>query len=213
MRILGLNYIFRKRQMAKLSKFKNYMSMTKPVKVINRFKKDEEGVTAVEFAIVGGPFFLLVFAIIESSLLFFANQYLETVVDDIARLYRTGQLANITTATGLRQEMCSRINGLFDCHRLFISLDTEDKFIDLPLPPIANDASNINSDGNFEPIERFDPNICPTQIVQLTASYEWPIYANYSAPLVSEGLNDNALIGVTAVVRTENFDQIPGTTC
>ena len=187
--------------------------MTKPVKVINRFKKDEAGVTAVEFAIVGGPFFLLVFAIIESALLFFANQYLETVVDDVARLYRTGQVANISTATKLEDEMCARIKGLFDCRRIFISLDTADEFINLPQPPVASNSSNINEDGAFEPEERFDPNICPLQVVQFTASYEWPIYANYSAPLVSEGLNDNALISVTAVVRTEGFEQIPGTTC
>lgn len=199
--------------MSKLSKFTNYMSMTKPVKVINRFKKDEDGVTAVEFAIVGGPFFLLIFAIIESSLLFFANQYLETVVDDVTRLYRTGQISDISTAPKLKEEMCRRIKGLFNCNRIFINLDTADKFIDLPPPPTANNSANINTDGDFEPEERFDPDICPKQVVQFTASYEWPIYANYAAPLISEGLNDNALISVTAVVRTEDFDPLPGTTC
>lgn len=199
--------------MVQQSKFKNYLTMTKPVKVINRFKKDEDGVTAVEFAIVGGPFFLLVFAIIESSLLFFANQYLETVVDDVTRLYRTGQIADISTAPKLKQEMCRRIKGLFDCNKIFISLDTADQFSELPPPPTANNASNVNSDGDFEPPENFDPNICPLQVIQFTASYEWPIYANYAAPLVADGLNDNALISVTAVVRTEDFPQTPGTTC
>jgi len=199
--------------MGKLSKFKDYLAMTKPVKVINRFSKDEDGVTAVEFAIVGGPFFLLVFAIIESSLLFFANQYLETVVDDVTRLYRTGQVANISTAPKLKEEMCRRIKGLFNCNKIFINLDTADKFVDLPPPPKANNTSNISSDGSFAPPENFDNNICPLQIVQFTASYEWPIYANYSAPLVSDGLNNNALISATAVVRTEDFDQIAGTSC
>ncbi len=199
--------------MAKLSKFKNYLAMTKPVKVINRFKKDEDGVTAVEFAIVGGPFFLLVFAIIESSLLFFANQYLETVVDDVTRLYRTGQVADINTAPKLKEEMCRRIKGLFDCNKIFISVDTADQFSELPPPPTPNNGSNVNSDGDFEPPENFDPDICPLQVIQFTASYEWPIYANYSAPLVADGLNDNALISVTAVVRTEDFPQTPGTTC
>lgn len=199
--------------MGKLSTFKNYLAMTKPVKVINRFSKNEDGVTAVEFAIVGGPFFLLVFAIIESSLLFFATQYLETVVDDVTRLYRTGQVANIATADKLKDEMCSRIKGLFNCNKIFINLDTADQFSELPLPPTTNNTSNVNKDGDFEPEENFEPNICPLQVLQFTASYEWPIYANYSAPLVSDGLNNNALISVTAVVRTEDFPQIAGTTC
>jgi len=199
--------------MGKLSNFKDYMSMTKPVKVINRFHKDEDGVTAVEFALVGGPFFLLIFGIIESSLLFFANQYLETVVDDVTRLYRTGQVANLLTAAELEEEMCDRITALFDCDRIFISLDTAPRFADLPPPPVGSDTANINAQGGFEPVQRFDPNICPLQIVLITTSYEWPIYTNYASPLVADGLNNNALISATAVVRTENFEQLPGTVC
>lgn len=189
------------------------MSVTKPIKVINRFHKDENGVTAVEFALVGGPFFLLIFGIIESAILFFANQYLETVIDDVARLYRTGQVVNLLTAEELEEEMCARIKGLFDCNKIFISLDTAERFADLPPPPTANNAANINAQGSFEPVQRFDSNICPLQIVLITASYEWPIYTNYAAPLIAEGLNDNALISATAVARTEDFDQLPGTVC
>ena len=222
--------------MGKLSKFKNYISMTKPVKVIKRFQKDEQGVTAVEFAFVGPPFFLLIFAIIESSMLFFANQYIETVVDDVARLYRTGRVISgispsgqpegIITEQGLRDEMCDRIVALFDCNRIFINLDSADRFIDLPLPPLADNSNNINAQGAFQPEERFEQNICPKQIIQLTATYEWPIYANYAAPLISDYApadnpdqnapqleNNNAVISATAVVRTEDFDQIDGTIC
>jgi hypothetical protein len=178
---------------------------------VKRFKKNEEGTTAVEFAIIGGPFFLLIFAIIETSLLFFANQYLETVIDDVARLYRTGQIANIDTKAKLRTEICSRIVALFTCSDLKFHVDAAPKFSGLedPLDPSAH----LDADGNFDPPERFPPNLCPNQVLELTASYEWPIYANYSAPLVASGLNDNAFINVTAVVRTEGFPKPPGFTC
>ena len=200
--------------MSKLSEFKNFISMPQPIKVVNRFKKDEEGATAVEFAIVGGPFFLLVFAIIESSLLFFANQYLETVVDDVARLYRTGRTGDVATAAKLKEEMCDRIVALFNCNRIITHVDVAEKFTDLPPPPQSNNVSNLDGDGNYAPPERFDDAaVCPGQVVQFTASYEWPIYTNYAAPLVSEGLNNNALINVTAVVRTEEFQAPPGVTC
>ena len=188
-----------------VSKYKKFVAMSRSAKVVNRFSKNEEGATAVEFAIVGGPFFLLVFAIIETSLLFFANQYLETIVDDVTRLYRTGQIANISTTQDLRKEMCRRIVAVFDCNKIILHVDTAPRFSDLPPPPVSNNAANLDADGNYAPPERFPPVICPLQIIQFTASYEWPIYANYSAPLVSEGLNDNALLNVTAVVRTENF--------
>ncbi len=197
--------------MSMISNFKNLMTMCQPPKVVRRFNANEEGTTAVEFAIIGGPFFLLIFAIIETSLLFFANQYLETVVDDITRLYRTGQISNISTKEDLKDEMCSRIVALFDCTNIKIHVDTAAKFSDLPPPPVASDHLDIN--GSYDPPERLPTDICPNQVLQMTASYEWPIYANYSAPLVADGLNDNALINVTAVVRTEGFPDPPGFVC
>lgn len=182
----------------------------KPVRTVKRFKKDESGVTAVEFAIVGGPFFLLIFAIIETVIFFWANQYLETVVDDVTRLYRTGQITStspawdISTKQGLDDELCRRIVALFDCENIFVQVDQEQRFQDLPLPPRGDNQNNF-SNGNFAPQERFPPQICPLQVIQITASYVWPIFTNYSAPLVSEGFGSDALINVTAVARTENF--------
>lgn len=194
-------------------KINEILSLARPVRTVRRFKKDENGATAVEFAIVGGPFFLLVFAIIETSLLFFANQYLETVIDDVARLYRTGQIANISTKQDLKQELCRRVVAMFDCNRIITQVDIAAEFRDLPDPPDPADPTNFNSVGAFAPPESFPPEICPVRILQLTASYEWPVYANYSAPLTTGGLGSNALINVTAVVRTENFAIPAGFTC
>ena len=197
--------------MSLISKINDFISLSKPIKVVRRFNKNEEGTTAVEFAIIGGPFFLLIFAIIETSLLFFANQYLETVVDDVARLYRTGQISNIATKEDLKDELCRRVVALFDCTKIITHVDVAAKFSDLPEPLVPGD--HVNTLGVYEPPERFPPEICPEEVLQFTASYEWPIYANYSAPLVAEGLNDNALINVTAVVRNENFPIPAGFTC
>ncbi len=197
--------------MSKKSKFSNFLTAGQPVRVVRRFKNNEEGATAVEFAIIGGPFFLLIFAIIETSLLFFANQYLETIVDDIARLYRTGQIANISTKADLKTEICNRVVALFDCNKIVIQVDTSPKFSSLPPPPTVS--GNVDGSGNYAPTERFPSEICPSEVLQFTASYEWPIYANYSAPLVSKGLNDNALINVTSVIRTEAFPIPTGSSC
>lgn len=190
----------------------------KPVRTVKRFKKDESGVTAVEFAIVGGPFFLLVFAIIESAIFFWANQYLETIVDDVTRLYRTGQFVSttpqwdITTKDGLEDELCRRIVALFDCDELFVQVDLEDEFIDLPLPPEPGNQNNFTN-GRFTPDERFPDEVCPRKVIQITASYVWPVFTNYAAPLVSEGFDSDALINVTAVARTEGFQTAVNSNC
>ncbi len=199
--------------MSMLNKINRLLYKSRLVKNMRRFKTNDEGVTAIEFAIVGGPFFLLIFAIIETSIFFFANQYLETVTDDVARLYRTGQLGDISTQDDLKDELCDRIVVLFDCNQIKVSVDVEDDFRDLPPPVDTTNTSNFDAAGNFTPPERFPPEVCPLNVLQLSASYEWPIYANYSAPLISPGLNDSALIHVTAVVQTEDFPAPAGSSC
>src|ERR1700687_1379750 len=56
-----------------------------------RLLRREDGAAAVEFALVAAPFLALLFAIMETALVFFAGQYLETVVTDTSRLIMTGQ--------------------------------------------------------------------------------------------------------------------------
>ena len=46
--------------------------------VVRRFLKKDDGAAAVEFALVAAPFLALVFAIMETALVFFAGQTLET---------------------------------------------------------------------------------------------------------------------------------------
>jgi Flp pilus assembly protein TadG len=58
---------------------------------LSRFGRSQDGSAAVEFALVATPFFALLFAIIETALVFFADQALDTAVQSTARLLRTGQ--------------------------------------------------------------------------------------------------------------------------
>jgi Flp pilus assembly protein TadG len=78
--------------------------------------RDEHGAVAVEFGILAVPFFALIFAIIETSMAFFAQQVLESALQDATRSVRTGQsdVAGWTEQT-FREEICSRTFGLFEC--------------------------------------------------------------------------------------------------
>ena len=51
-----------------------------------RFARDERGVTAVEFGILGLPFFTIIFAILETTMVFLAGQVLDGAVEDASRL-------------------------------------------------------------------------------------------------------------------------------
>ena len=53
-------------------------------RLLLRFGKRDEGAAAVEFAIVAAPFIAMLFAILETALVFFAGQTLETAAADSA---------------------------------------------------------------------------------------------------------------------------------
>src|SRR5256714_14740641 len=86
------------------------------IRVVRRFARGEDGVAAVEFAMVAAPFLALMFAIMETALVFFASQTLETAVADSARLIMTGQAQSQRfDAAAFKNAVCSKIGGLFDC--------------------------------------------------------------------------------------------------
>ena len=53
-------------------------------RVARRFARQQDGAAAVEFALVAVPFLALMFAILETALVFFAGQTLEAAVTDAA---------------------------------------------------------------------------------------------------------------------------------
>jgi len=167
-------------------------------RIVRRFNGNEDGATAVEFAILAFPFFLLLFAIIECSLLFFAGQLLESTVDDVGRKVRTGQLDDTLTADQFKLEICNATALLFDCGKLNVDLKVAATFDELDEPPEPEDGEVDHSSYSFQAP-------CPEQIAMITVSYEWPVFTNYVAAQVSKLDSRNALLNAMAVFRTEPY--------
>ncbi len=54
--------------------------------VLKKFKKDQEGATALEFALISPLFFLLLFGLIELSVAMFVNTVVEGGLRDASRI-------------------------------------------------------------------------------------------------------------------------------
>src|SRR6185503_7883153 len=65
---------------------------TRALVLARRWRKDDSGVTALEFALVAMPFVLLLFGIMSVCLFYFANFSIENAVWQAARAIRTGQM-------------------------------------------------------------------------------------------------------------------------
>jgi Flp pilus assembly pilin Flp len=78
---------------------------------------DQNGVTAIEFGLLGLPFFAIIAAIVQTSVIFLASQVLESAVQDVSREIRTGAVQQTAmTIDQFRTRVCDKLFGLFpDC--------------------------------------------------------------------------------------------------
>jgi Flp pilus assembly protein TadG len=123
------------------------------IRTMRRLARKQDGTAAIEFGMVAAPFLLLVFAIIETALVFFAGQTLETAVADSARLIMTGQAQNQGfDQTAFKNAVCAKIYGLFDCaNGVKVDVKTYASFGAINLAP------PLDADGNFQNTMNYQP--------------------------------------------------------
>ncbi len=168
-------------------------------RIINRFRKNEDGATAVEFAMVALPFFFLLVAILEASLHFFAGQMLENAVDNASREIRTGQFSRAGTISDFKDLLEANVAGFLNKDDMNIDVETALNFETLGGPPPLDEEGNIDKDA-------YKFNVPGREtIVMVTVTYEWPVITNFMQGIMSDLSNGNALLTAVAVFRTEPF--------
>jgi Flp pilus assembly protein TadG len=161
-----------------------------------RLVRKQDGSAAVEFGMVAAPFLALVFAIMETAIVFFAGQALETAVADSARLIMTGQAQTQGfTQASFKNAVCSKIYGLFDCQNgVYVDVKTYTSFSNVDMTP------PIDANGNFQNNFTYQPG-GPTDIVVVRLFYQWPIYVS----LLQNMSGNKRLLIATAAFRNEPY--------
>jgi Flp pilus assembly protein TadG len=166
------------------------------LRTIRRFRRREDGTAAIEFGMVAAPFLLLVFAIMETAIVFFAGQALETAVADSARLIMTGQAQQKGfTQSSFKDAVCSRIYGLFNCAAgIYVDVKTFPTFSSINLSP------PLDANGTFQNNQTFQPG-GPGDIVVVRLFYQWPIYVS----LLQNMSGSKRLLVATSAFRNEPY--------
>jgi Flp pilus assembly protein TadG len=166
-----------------------------------RFARAQDGATAVEFALVAAPFLALVFAILETALVFFAGQTLESAATDAARLIMTGQAQTAGySANDFKTAVCNRLaGGLFDCtNGVTVDVETYSSFSAInTAPPIVNGQLNTTN-MNYVPGG-------PGDIVVVRLYYQWPIFVSMFGDNLSNLNGNQRLLVATSVFRNEPY--------
>lgn len=167
--------------------------------LLRRFRRDSKAATAVEFGLVSVPFFALLFAIIETFLLFFASQAIETATNQAGRLIRTGQAQTAgLTADAFRDRMCEALNGMFNCDNVMVDVRTYAQFQGIDLGRPIDEDGNLIEEFTFDPGEGGD-------IVVVRTFYEWPIFTNLLGLGLANLSNGKNLLAATTAFRNEPF--------
>jgi Flp pilus assembly protein TadG len=171
------------------------------IKTVRRFAKGEDGLAAVEFGMVAAPFLALMFAIMETSLVFFAGQTLETAVADSARLIMTGQAQALgLTKDTFKTDVCSRVAGMFDCAGVQIDVKayTSDQGFAGASTAKPTAADLLNNNFGYQPGAA-----CSIVVVRLM--YQWPVYMSLLGFNLADLAGNKRLLMATAAFRNEPF--------
>ncbi len=177
-----------------------------PQRLARRFVRQQDGAAAVEFALVAAPFLALLFAVLETAFVFFANQTLEATAADAARLVMTGQAQTAGYTQGdFKNAVCARVYGLFDCaNGMTVDVKTYTTFGSVNnTPPVTNGVFDTTKAG-------YIPG-GPGCIVVVTLYYQWPIYVSMYNTALSNLNGNKRLLVATSVFRNEPYG--PAGTC
>ena len=181
-------------------------------RLARRFRRSRRGSTIVEFALVAPLFFALLFAIIETALVFYASQVLETITQDSARAVFTGQAQSgqvplcqaggqpaPCTQAGFASYVCSQVPALFNCNNIYIDVRSYPAFSNVAM------SSQIDAAGNFINNMQYNPGgSCSIVVVRLF--YQWQLIVTGLGYNISNLNGNKRLLAATAAFRNEPYN-------
>lgn len=168
---------------------------------LRRYRRARSGATAVEFALIAGPFFFLLFALMEIAAIFFVGAVLENAMLETARDIRTGaaQGAGMSRA-GFTAAICDRIAVIGNCDQLEVDVKVFNGFGDVQQDNPINPDGSLNTGGmDFEPGDAGD-------IVLVRVYYKWEVILPDFGGFITNMENNQRLVTAATVFRNEPFD-------
>ncbi|HYM30043.1 MAG TPA: TadE/TadG family type IV pilus assembly protein [Candidatus Cybelea sp.] len=157
------------------------------------------GGTALEFAMVGPLFLLLLLTVVELGYLLFVQSVLSGASREAARMIRTGQVQSAPDPmTAFQNQLCLTVNLILPCKKVVYEAFVFNSFGSVALPPPKRDgAGNLQSNG-------FTPGGAG-QIVAVRVQYPYTFIVPMVGQYLSPGGLGSMLVSSTIVFRNEPF--------
>lgn len=167
--------------------------------LLRRFRRNRRGAAALEFALVAPIFFALLFAIIETALMFFASQVLETVTQNSARMILTGQAQQASyTQAQFATYVCSQVPALFTCSNIYIDVESYSSFSSVTINSQIDASKNFVNNMQYSPGNAGD-------IVVVRLFYQWPLFVTGLGYNITNLSGSKRLLSATAAFKNEPY--------
>lgn len=194
------------------------------LKRLRHVLRSKDGATAIEFALLAVPYFVIIFAIIETFVAFTAEQMVANATDTLSRKLRTGQItynmsrpATDMTAPQFRQAFCNEISIIITCSasevstpaKLYLDVETYSSFNAIPttIPRVSTAAY---ADLNVSAVSKFSPG-GPSSINMVRAYYRWQVITDIVRPYITNirptngSIPTDYLIVATTAFQNEKY--------
>ncbi|WP_298916084.1 TadE/TadG family type IV pilus assembly protein [uncultured Algimonas sp.] len=172
----------------------------------HRYRRDAQGATAIEFAIISVPFLGLIFGILELALIFFTSSVMTQAMSDTGRLVRVGAFQECGSAKEFKALVCDGMNNLMKCEdNLRIDLVSGSDFQSVTLPVVG--MSELDPDDPGKKIETgVYEKTGPSEPVVMRGTFYYPlVLPNVMTRLESIPDSRRHIITVSTAFRTEPF--------
>lgn len=164
--------------------------------------EDARGATAVEFALVSLPLFAILICALQTSIIFFFEQTLQTATSQAARQIMVGA----PQSSGLSQSkfqsaVCGNLPSPFSCSSVMVDVQSAKDYASLNTNPIT---ITYNGNGTVSNNFSYSPG-GPGDIVIIRVYYNWPVFADPMGFFLSNQPGGNHLMVGTAVIKNEPF--------
>ncbi len=164
----------------------------------------KDGTTAVELALIAGPFFLTLFALGEIATMSVAQSNLDFAMSETARRIRTGEVQQRgLSAADVERDVCERMRRvmLVECAgRLFIDIRRFDGFAEVAGADPAADGVLNPGEFSFQPGQ-------PSDIVLARAFYRWDIFTPFFDSIFSNVAGGDRLMSSAILFRNEPWPE------
>lgn len=171
------------------------------------FLRDTRGATAVEMAMIGIPLIAVLAGALQTAIIFFYDQAIQTVANTAARQILTGsvQSSGLTaggqgTTGGFHQVVCNAASGIFPCGGLMVDVQSASSFSTLNTAPITPtyDTSGNATNMNYTPGAQ-------SAAVIVRVMYDWPVFGGPLGLGLANQSNGTRLMVGTVVFKTEPY--------